>query len=66
MGKLVAWSHLRGSGRQGSAIADEWIEFARRVDWHKPLLDYAQTYALQVRKDWKAFTVAYDRSEQVK
>ena len=63
MGKLVAWSHLRGSGRQGSAIADEWIGFARRCDWHNPLLEYAQTYALQVREDWKEFTGAYDRGE---
>ena len=63
MGKLVAWSHLRGSGRQGSAIADEWIEFAQRDDWRKPLLDYAQTYAIQVRKDWKEFTVAYRHGE---
>jgi uncharacterized protein (DUF2252 family) len=63
MGKLVAWSHLRGSGRQGSAIADEWIQFAQRDDWRNPLLDYARVYALQVRKDWKEFTVAYGHGE---
>ncbi len=60
MGKLVAWSHLRGSGRQGSAIADEWVAFGRRRDWRKPLLDYARAYARQVRKDWKEFVGAFE------
>lgn len=55
MGRLVAWSHLRGSGRQGSAIADEWIDFGHSEEWRQPLLDYARSYAQQVRKDWKDF-----------
>ncbi len=63
MGKLAAWSHLRGSGRQGSAIADEWIGFAQRGDWRKPLLDYAHAYAIQAGKDWKEFTAACGRGE---
>ncbi|MDD5036559.1 MAG: DUF2252 domain-containing protein [Methylococcaceae bacterium] len=59
MGKLVAWSHLRGSGRAGSAIADQWIGFGKRRDWRKPLFDYARAYSQQVKKDWKEFAKVY-------
>jgi len=55
MAKVVAWGHLRSSGRQGSAIADEWISFAARNDWRGPLLEYANDYSRQVVSDWKAF-----------
>jgi uncharacterized protein (DUF2252 family) len=61
MGRLVAWSHLRGSGRQGSAIADEWIAFGQRNEWRQPLLDYARSYARQVKKDWKEFAAGFDK-----
>ena len=55
MGKVVAWDQLRSSGRQGSAIADEWIAFAARSDWRTPLLEYADGYAIQVVNDWNEF-----------
>ena len=55
MGRLVAWSHLRSAGRQGSATADEWIAFGRRRDWHGALLEYAQTTAAKARIDWVSF-----------
>jgi uncharacterized protein (DUF2252 family) len=55
MGRVVAWSHLRSGGRQGSAIADEWLAFAARSDWRPPLLEYADGYARQVVVDWNAF-----------
>ncbi|HEY8097663.1 MAG TPA: DUF2252 domain-containing protein [Methylobacter sp.] len=55
MGKVMAWDHLRSGGRQGSAIADEWISFAARSDWRSPLLEYADDYALQVVTDWNEF-----------
>lgn len=55
MGKVVAWGHLRSGGRQGSAIADEWISFAPRSDWRSPLLEYAESYARQVVTDWNEF-----------
>ncbi|MEI6544623.1 MAG: DUF2252 domain-containing protein [Methylococcales bacterium] len=56
MGKVVAWGHLRSGGRQGSAIADDWIAFAdRNSDWRNPLLEYGVSYSEQVESDWKVF-----------
>lgn len=60
MGELVAWSHLRSGGRQGSAIADQWIEFGSRSDWQRPLLDDAVEYSRQVLDDWRRFAEAFD------
>lgn len=62
MGELVAWSHLRGSGRTGSAIADELIQFGSRRDWQVPLLKYAMSYALKIEADWKIYCLEYDRA----
>lgn len=58
MGEVMAWSHLRGGGRQGSAIADEWIAFAARSDWRSQLLEYADGYAQQVVSDWTEFCIS--------
>lgn len=63
LGQLVAWAHLRSAGRQGSAIADEWIAFGARQDWHAPLLDYAQSYSQQVQEDWTIFREACKNGE---
>ena len=60
MGQLVAWGNLRSGGRQGSAITDEWIDFGKRGDWGRPLLEYAQAYGHQVLADWQEFSAAYD------
>lgn len=60
MGEIVAWAHLRSSGRQGSATADEWIAFGNTANtWRSPLLDYAQAYAQQVSRDWQEFSADY-------
>lgn len=56
MGKLVAWGHLRSSGRQGSAMADDLIAFANdHASWRMPLLQFAEDYSIQVVKDWQDF-----------
>ena len=55
MGRLVAWGHLRSSGRQGSAIADEFINYGRQKDWQNELLAYAEQYEAKVIADWEAF-----------
>ena len=61
MGQLCAWGHLRSSGRQGSAIADELIAFGLNYeDWQQPLLDYARQYAQQVKTDYTTYCQAYD------
>jgi len=60
MGQVVAWAHIRASGRQGSASADEWIAFGSSGDaWRPALLEYARTYAQQVMKDWQSFNADF-------
>jgi uncharacterized protein (DUF2252 family) len=60
MGGIVAWAHLRGGGQQGSACADEWIDFGRNsTQWRPFVLDYAQAYHEQVVADWKQYAAAY-------
>jgi len=55
MGRIVAWSSLRASGRQGSAIADDLVAFAQSREFVKPLIAYVEHYANQVVADWKNF-----------
>jgi uncharacterized protein (DUF2252 family) len=67
MGAIVAWSHLRSGGRQGSARADEWIDYGRRAtEWRSPLMDYAQAYHGQVVADWKHYASAYRAALQAR
>ena len=64
MGRIVAWGQLRSSGRQGSAIADELIEFgSRRKAWHDELVSAARRCAKLVRKDWASYCAAYDAGD---
>lgn len=60
MGRCVAWAHLRSSGRQGAAIADELVEFAHKKKWRRALTQLAGTLAAQCGADWNTFCVAYD------
>jgi uncharacterized protein (DUF2252 family) len=55
LGKIVAWGQLRSSGRQGSAIADELIDFGRQDTWQKKIVKYAHNYSETVKKYWKNF-----------
>jgi len=55
LGQVVAWSHLRSSGRQGSAIVDQLIDFASKSKWKAEVMEYAKTYSQQVHQDWKEF-----------
>ena len=55
MGQLSAWGHLRGSGRQGSAIADELVAFGSDPAWIAPLVGFAVETAKKVEADWQAF-----------
>lgn len=55
MGLLTASAQLRSSGRQGSAICDELIEFGQRRDWQKFVIDYSFRYSLKVKKDYAQF-----------
>ncbi|MBB5635128.1 uncharacterized protein (DUF2252 family) [Pedobacter cryoconitis] len=60
MASLTAYSHLRSSGRKGSAIADELIEFGQQQDWQEQLIDYAFNYSKRVKKDYKIFKQGYE------
>lgn len=60
MGEIVAWGQLRSSGRDGSAIADELIDFGEQSKWRGSLLETAEDCARQVAKDWAAYSAAYD------
>lgn len=61
MGCVLAWAQLRSSGRQGSVIADELIDFgATSTKWHHELHEAAQHCAKQVMKDWQTYCIAYD------
>lgn len=60
MGQCLAWAHLRATGRQGSATADELIDFGASHGWRDKVLDAAADAAEQVKRDWKMFAAAYD------
>ncbi len=61
MGHVMASAHLRSSGRQGSAIADELIAFGEaRAHWCDGLIEAAQACADDVAADWRAYSAAYD------
>jgi len=60
MGQCVAWSQLRSSGRDRSAIADELIDFAGRSKWRSKLLAVCEELAVAVTQDWTLYCQAYD------
>jgi len=60
MGQLLAWAHLRSSGRAGSANADELIDYGKRKKWRSKLLDTSHDLAAEVQRDAATFNAAYD------
>ncbi|MBD2328823.1 DUF2252 family protein [Alkalinema sp. FACHB-956] len=60
MAEVTAWGQLRSGGRQGSAIADDLIQFAQSAaDWQPQILHYAEQYATQVEQDYGVFRDGY-------
>lgn len=59
MALVAASAHLRSSGRQGAAVADELIDFGRNSSWVEPIITYAWQYASQVKTDHKLYLEAY-------
>lgn len=59
MAMLSASSQLRSSGRQGSANADELIEFGKNDQWQESILKYVIEYAHQVKTDYTLFLKDY-------
>jgi uncharacterized protein (DUF2252 family) len=62
MGQCLAWAQLRSSGRQGSATADELIDFAEHKKWCSRLLELSFELTIQVMADWKSYVEAYDEN----
>jgi uncharacterized protein (DUF2252 family) len=61
MGHVLASAHLRSSGRQGSAIADQLIAFgAAGSQWREGLIKAAQACSDDVEQEWRAYAAAYD------
>ena len=60
IGRCTAWSHLRCSGHQGSAIADELMAFGGDESWHRVLRKASVTCADTVGSEWKTYSEAYD------
>jgi uncharacterized protein (DUF2252 family) len=63
MGRLTAWSQLRGAARQGAAGFDAVMAFGADPTWHQPLRDAAALMAAQVRRDAASFAKAFDSGE---
>jgi uncharacterized protein (DUF2252 family) len=62
MAAISAWDTLRTSGRQGSAIADEFIYFAKdSQSLKKNLLDAAFEYVNTLNIYYKTYCKAYDK-----
>jgi len=59
MAFLTASAQLRTAGRQGAATPDQLMDFGRDGNWQKGLLEYAQGYADQVKKDYQEYFKAY-------
>lgn len=60
MARLTAWAHLRSAGREGSATAEELIDFGRRRKWRAQMLDAVGEAASQVVRDAKRYDAAFD------
>jgi uncharacterized protein (DUF2252 family) len=63
MGKIVAWGQLRSSGREGSAITDELIQFGQDKAWRETLLGVSDDCVRQVHADFATFKEAFDDQE---
>jgi len=55
MARVLAWAHLRGSGHQGAAIPDTFIDLRHERRWAEQALGYADQYATKVERDWQEF-----------
>ena len=61
MATVMASAHLRSSGREGSAIADEFVAFGAAIQsWKAPMLAAAVEAAQQAQTDFRTYAAAYD------
>lgn len=60
LAQCAAWAQLRGAGRQGSANADDLMDFARRRKRRAGLLEAALECAAGSEADWRRYAEAFD------
>lgn len=60
MGQVAAWGQLRSTGRQGSATADELMDWSSRSAWQRKLQTMALHCAEQTLADARTFAQAFD------
>jgi uncharacterized protein (DUF2252 family) len=60
MARLVAWAHLRASGRGGAEPADALSAFGSKAKRVTKLCALAATCAERLELDWVAYCAAYD------
>jgi len=62
MAAICAWSNLRSTGRDGSAIADELIDYAgEKGKMEKLVMDYSEKTLQTTYKYYKEYCEAYDK-----
>jgi uncharacterized protein (DUF2252 family) len=60
MGHVLGWSHLRASGRQGSANADDLVTLGAERWWVRETVAFARRYRDVVKANYDEFANAYD------
>lgn len=55
MGTVTAIAHLHGSGKLGTAIVPDLINFSNNLDWQQDVITYANNYVRQVQSDYQNF-----------
>jgi uncharacterized protein (DUF2252 family) len=63
MGVLTASAQLRSSGRQGAAIADDLMAFGAENGWHNGIIEFAFTYAKQVKSDFNSYVAEREKQK---
>ena len=58
MAVLMAYAHLRSSGRMGSSTADDLMRFAEKKQWQKDIIELSGDMAKKSEKYFKAFCKA--------
>jgi uncharacterized protein (DUF2252 family) len=61
MAKILACGELRSAGKQGAAAVNDLVMFGKQTAIKAEVLDYAKNYAKKARKDFEAFSKAYDQ-----
>ncbi|HZR02641.1 MAG TPA: DUF2252 family protein [Burkholderiales bacterium] len=61
LARVVAWGHLRGSGHEGAASAQELADFWSKAGRRRKLLQMASECAAEVRVQWEAYCEEFDR-----